>query len=195
MRHFLFILMTTLLFSCSSFSGKNNKKSILFNDIVSACSGSYREKTELNFIISFKKGLEFGYSFNEAKKNAIQSLLSTFPEKQRINILEKYYKCIDFTTIATKAEKIKIWNYYEFNGSCRDARQYRIEGNANFNTKIQQVFITGDIREYARLLQCKLKTKSIRTSSISIFYDCQDMKPGKFLSFTNDTILCDTIDY
>ncbi len=163
--------------------------------MVSACSGEHRTKTELKFIINFKEGISLGYSFDEAKKNAIQSLLTKIPEKDRIYALDKYYQCIDFTTIATKAEKIKIWDYYQFNASCRNASQYHIQGDTAYNIKMKQVFKTGDITEYAKLLQCKVKTKSIRTSNISIFFDCKDMKPGKFLTFTNDTILCDTIEY
>ncbi len=196
MRHTLLILLiTTSLISCSAFSRNGNKNTVSFKDVISACSGEHRIKTELNFIINFKEGISLGYSFDEAKKNAIQSLMSKIPEKDRIYALEKYYQCIDFTTIATKAEKIKIWNYYEFNGSCRNARQYQIKGNDVFNTNMKNAFKTGDIPEYARLLQCNVKTKSIRTSSISIFFDCKNMKSGKFLSFTNDTILCDTIEY
>ncbi len=184
-----------MIFSCSALSGREEKNTVSFNDVVSACSGGKKIKTELNFIISFKEGIKLGYSVKNATQNAIRLLLSEFPSQDRKYILEKYYKCLDFTAIANRVNKIKIWNYYEFNGSCREARRYNNNNVLNFNEKIKKIFATGDIQEYAKLLKCKIKGKSIRTSHISIFYDCAFSKTKDFLSFTNDTILCDTIDY
>ncbi len=195
MRNLLLTLVVPTVFSCSALSGTGENNTISFDDIVSACSGEHRKKTELNFIVSFKEGIKLGYSFEDAKQSAIQSLLIKIPLKDRKYALDKYYQCLDFTTIATRTEKIKIWNYYQFDGSCREAARYYKNNTPYFNEKINGIFTTGDIREYAKLLQCKIQHKQIRTSKISVFFDCKGLHTGTFLSFTNDTILCDTIIY